>query len=76
MRTISNEHGSIDYLNSGDWVENLTALEMVDGVWSIFRFSDLDKKNMDASPKEEDEEELDSGKLFNNILEEFKLMKH
>ncbi len=27
MRQINNAHGSIMYLNSGDWIENLTALE-------------------------------------------------
>lgn len=27
IRTIKNEHGEVGYLNSGDWVENLTALE-------------------------------------------------
>jgi UDP-2,3-diacylglucosamine pyrophosphatase LpxH len=28
------------YLNSGDWVENLSALEYDDGEWSIFRYGD------------------------------------
>jgi UDP-2,3-diacylglucosamine pyrophosphatase LpxH len=28
------------YLNSGDWVENLSALEYFDGEWSIFRYND------------------------------------
>src|SRR6185312_13716700 len=36
MREISNQHGSIMYLNSGDWIENLTALEYVSGTWSIY----------------------------------------
>src|SRR5690606_18836385 len=27
MRKITNQQGSIMYLNSGDWIENLTALE-------------------------------------------------
>jgi UDP-2,3-diacylglucosamine pyrophosphatase LpxH len=29
------------YLNSGDWVENLSALEYHDGAWSIFRYNDV-----------------------------------
>ncbi|MEM9545785.1 MAG: UDP-2,3-diacylglucosamine diphosphatase [Bacteroidota bacterium] len=37
IKTISNEEGTTVYLNSGDWVENLTALEYVDGEWSIYR---------------------------------------
>jgi len=31
MKVISNQHGSITYLNSGDWIENLSALECADG---------------------------------------------
>lgn len=36
MRTIENKKGKVQYLNSGDWVENLTALEYVDQSWSIY----------------------------------------
>jgi len=32
---------AIIYLNSGDWVENLSALEYDDGEWSIFRYDQL-----------------------------------
>jgi UDP-2,3-diacylglucosamine pyrophosphatase LpxH len=38
IRTYSNDEGSVIYMNSGDWVENLTALEYVDGEWSIFKY--------------------------------------
>jgi UDP-2,3-diacylglucosamine pyrophosphatase LpxH len=36
MRTIVTEKGSVRYLNSGDWIENLTALEYHEGEWSIY----------------------------------------
>src|SRR4051812_39102381 len=39
IRTLSNQLGSITYLNSGDWIENLTALEYLDGTWSIYHYS-------------------------------------
>ena len=29
------------YLNSGDWVEHLTALEF-DGTWSLYEYSEID----------------------------------
>jgi UDP-2,3-diacylglucosamine pyrophosphatase LpxH len=74
MRKISNAVGSITYLNSGDWVENLSALEFSDGVWTIHRFSESDKIEM-TSIKEEEEEELDNSRLFENMLQEFNLMK-
>jgi len=38
MRTISNSQGSVTYLNSGDWVENLSALEYHKGEWQIYNF--------------------------------------
>ena len=34
MRTVTNENGSVVYLNSGDWIENLTALEYHNKNWS------------------------------------------
>ena len=40
IRTISNAHGSVTYLNSGDWVENLTALEYHQGEWRIYYYRD------------------------------------
>ena len=36
IRTIETAKGSIVYMNSGDWIENLTALEYVDGKWELF----------------------------------------
>lgn len=37
-RTISTDDGEVLYLNSGDWIENLTALEYNDHTWSIFKY--------------------------------------
>ncbi len=73
-KTISNSEGSIQYLNSGDWVENLTALELNDGVWRIYRFDDKEKQEMLAE-ESIDDSELNTGSLFNNMLQEFNLMK-
>ena len=30
----------VTYLNSGDWVENLTSLEYVNGVWHLYQFKE------------------------------------
>lgn len=38
QRVISNSHGSVVYLNSGDWVESLTSLEYKNGEWTIFEY--------------------------------------
>ncbi|WP_316841099.1 UDP-2,3-diacylglucosamine diphosphatase [Pedobacter gandavensis] len=53
MRTISTEEGGVLYLNSGDWVENLTALEYADKSWKIFKYD----------PKDFEQEELEEGEL-------------
>ena len=38
IKTISTHKGAVLYLNSGDWVENLTALEYHEGQWEIFKY--------------------------------------
>jgi len=36
MRRISTTKGSVRYMNSGDWIEHMSALEFVDGKWSLY----------------------------------------
>lgn len=38
IRTVETKHGPIVYMNSGDWIENLTALEYTDEQWSIYNY--------------------------------------
>ncbi|MCB9064080.1 MAG: UDP-2,3-diacylglucosamine diphosphatase [Chitinophagales bacterium] len=61
IRTIVTEKGPVVYMNSGDWIENLTALEYNDSEWSIYRYMDDEKaqainvnkkKNPKETPKE------------------------
>jgi UDP-2,3-diacylglucosamine pyrophosphatase LpxH len=72
MREIINEHGKIMYLNSGDWIENLTALEYADGKWEIYRFDEVEMLNMSVH---DHEEELNNNQLFDNLVEEFNLLR-
>ncbi len=37
-RLVKNENGQIRYLNSGDWIENLTALEYNEGAWNLYQY--------------------------------------
>jgi UDP-2,3-diacylglucosamine pyrophosphatase LpxH len=39
-RVVENEHGKVTYLNSGDWVEHLTALEYHQNEWTIFEYDE------------------------------------
>ncbi len=74
MKEICNQHGSIQYLNSGDWVENLTALEYIDGNWKLYQFDEHEMLNM-ILQKQEEEAELNNNQLFDNLVEEFNLLK-
>jgi UDP-2,3-diacylglucosamine pyrophosphatase LpxH len=38
IRNIKSENGSVVYMNSGDWIENLTSLEYHEHEWSIYQF--------------------------------------
>ncbi len=49
IKTVRNAKGSITYLNSGDWIENLTALEYNKKRWKIYQHTT-------EQPLSEDEE--------------------
>ncbi|MEL6253987.1 MAG: UDP-2,3-diacylglucosamine diphosphatase [Bacteroidota bacterium] len=77
MREIFNKEGdSVMYLNSGDWIENLTALEYKDGVWSIYEYAE-DAEAQSLNPAELSQEgDLDKAdyktkQLFDDLIEEF-----
>jgi UDP-2,3-diacylglucosamine pyrophosphatase LpxH len=74
IREITNANGSILYLNSGDWIENLTALEYHKGQWNIYRFAEDGLLDMILN-KEEEEIELSNNELFSNLLTEFRMIK-
>lgn len=38
IKTVENKKGRCVYMNSGDWIENLTALEYHNDKWSIFHY--------------------------------------
>jgi UDP-2,3-diacylglucosamine pyrophosphatase LpxH len=74
MRSISNEKGSVNYLNSGDWIENLTALEYHEGKWQLFRFEDHFQGEHIAEDLNEDLN-LETHILFEKMVEEFNLIR-
>ena len=82
MKVISTEKGSVHYLNSGDWIENLTSLEYNQGKWELFQY---DEKNYEAPQKGMDAEEEDeydklvtmsNAEIFNKMLVEFQFSKN
>jgi len=74
IRHIETDKGSVTYLNSGDWVENLTALEYHQGQWRIFRydeenFRDAAAANIDVT----DAEDLNSMLDIRTLLAQVKI---
>jgi UDP-2,3-diacylglucosamine pyrophosphatase LpxH len=68
-KVYTNEKGSVTYLNSGDWVESLTALEYNDKSWTIYQYKE------DQSAELHDEEsfinlasKLDVRSLYNSLI--------
>lgn len=68
MKTITTEHGQVEYLNSGDWIENLTSLEYNNKEWTLYKYDDADFTKVD---KEENEDELvlmENEAIFHQML--------
>jgi len=74
IKEITTQAGSIVYLNSGDWIENLTALEYNNGAWSIYRYNNEMLPEI-AMVEESDEIHLTNNELFTNLLSEFKMSR-
>lgn len=72
MKEVVTERGSIVYLNSGDWIENLTTLEYNNKKWSIYKHEDALYADVEEVVTED---EADSNKqLFDNLVMEFNLL--
>ncbi len=70
MRKITTEKGEVMYLNSGDWVENLTSLEYNQGTWKIYRYSeDLHAQKIKLSKHARNT--LDNDEIFKDLVNEF-----
>ena len=62
IREVVNKKGSCTYLNSGDWIENLSALEYNDKKWSIFYYDE--HKHLLKDDEVEEIPEMDSSALL------------
>ena len=69
IKTITNNHGSVQYLNSGDWIENLTALEYDNNTWNIFHYESSKLKKQGTN----DDDFKDVKELFLELSSDFKM---
>lgn len=70
IKLIKTEKGEVTYLNSGDWVENLTALEYHNNKWRIYRYSE-DKRAQSIKISKKQKINLDNDEIFKDLVNEF-----
>lgn len=72
MREVKTNKGSVKYMNSGDWVENCTALEYHGGIWRLYQHDFLTTPK-NGVPEQDDEERthLSPKELISKLTEEF-----
>jgi UDP-2,3-diacylglucosamine pyrophosphatase LpxH len=60
IREVKSKNGNCVYLNSGDWIENLTALEYHNKNWSIYTYNKYDfKEELDSEHQDVDLKNID-----------------
>ena len=72
IRQIETDQGTVTYLNSGDWIENLTALEYHQGSWQIYRYQAADYRATEADGgdlSDADNDNLDGKLDIKRLLE-------
>lgn len=74
LRTILTEKGEVVYLNSGDWIENLTALEFDGSEWKIYRYFD-DKHAQGIKIPKRLKNNLDNDLIFKDLVNQFLTVK-
>ena len=75
IREVQCDQGSVHYLNSGDWVENLTALEYYQDQWHLYHYHQDQHLQSSHPADEEDHPMLSNNQLFTQLQEEFNLLR-
>ncbi len=74
IKMLEANNRQIQYLNAGDWIENLSALEYHEGKWKMFRYADAASTYHTYDSDDEQHmpiEEMKTKVLFQKMLEEF-----
>jgi UDP-2,3-diacylglucosamine pyrophosphatase LpxH len=75
IKTIQTQKGEVIYLNSGDWVENLTALEFDGTEWKIYRYTEDKVAQSIRLPKRFRGDRVDNEEIFRDLVNEFLTVK-
>ena len=70
IKNIQTQHGEVVYMNSGDWIENLTTLEYANNKWEIYHF---EESHLQPIPKNnlKDENKIPSLNVFSEEVSFF-----
>lgn len=73
IKEVINHKGGVTYLNSGDWVENLTALEYNNKQWSIYKYEDFhyQKEEIEDDLAVVDSIDQSAKELFGQLMADF-----
>ncbi len=74
IRNVVSKNGETLYLNSGDWVENLTALEFDGREWAIYRYHE-DKVAQKMKIPDISASKLDTDLIFKDLVNQFLTVK-
>ncbi|MDJ0645898.1 MAG: UDP-2,3-diacylglucosamine diphosphatase [Flavobacteriaceae bacterium] len=76
IKTYNSRNGKVTYLNSGDWIENLTALEYHKSKWSIYRYDETHFMAVKGVKVIEDDiTEKSNKEIFNELLADFNIRR-
>ena len=71
MKTIKTPNGQVEYLNSGDWIENLTALEYNNKEWSLYKYNPEEFKIKVHNENNDELILMENEQIFNQMLGNF-----
>ena len=71
IKNITTENGNVVYMNSGDWIENLTALEYNKGQWKLFQYKEEDFESSESQKEDDEIVMMSDTDIFNQMLSEF-----
>jgi UDP-2,3-diacylglucosamine pyrophosphatase LpxH len=73
IKKFDSDKGGVVYLNSGDWIENLSALEYNKNEWSIYKYNEadfMDDSEYDVTDEMSDLSEKSLKDLFGSLVDD------
>ncbi len=72
IKTVESKNGSVIYMNSGDWIENLSALEYSDKQWSMYLYAnDPVAQSININKKKQEKENAKA--MMDSLLQELNI---